>query len=95
VTVWGTQLSVRVGDYGVSQDLRRWVNNGLMTLFFFVVGLEARREFDMGELPDRRRIALPLAAGIGGMLYRSRSSAARTPDVSPPRTVCSGLRWQP
>jgi len=67
-TVWGTQLSVRIGDSGVSQDLRHWVNGGLMTFFFFVVGLEARREFDMGELRDRRRLALPLAAGIGGML---------------------------
>ncbi len=65
--VWGTQLSIRVGDSGVSQDLRRWVNSGLMTLFFFVVGLEARREFDMGELRDRRRLALPLTAGVAGM----------------------------
>jgi Na+/H+ antiporter NhaA len=67
-TVWGTQLSVRLGDWGVSQNLRQWVNNGLMTLFFFVVGLEARREFDMGELRERRRLALPLAAGVGGMV---------------------------
>src|SRR5919197_2011002 len=67
-TVWTTQLAVRIGDHGVSEDLRRWVNSGLMTFFFFVVGLEARREFDMGELRDRRRLALPLAAGIGGML---------------------------
>jgi Na+/H+ antiporter NhaA len=66
--VWGTPLSVRVGDHGVSESLRRWVNSGLMTLFFFVVGLEARREFDMGELRDRRRLALPLAAGVAGML---------------------------
>jgi Na+/H+ antiporter NhaA len=66
--VWGTPLSVRVGDRGVAQDLRHWVNNGLMTLFFFVVGLEARREFDMGELRERRRLALPLAAGVGGMV---------------------------
>jgi len=65
---WGTPLSIRVGDAGISQDLRHWVNDGLMTLFFFVVGLEARREYDMGELRDRRRIALPLLAGIGGML---------------------------
>ncbi|NVI91511.1 Na+/H+ antiporter NhaA [Actinomadura sp. BRA 177] len=65
---WGTQGSVRVGDAGITRDLRDWVNGGLMTLFFFVVGLEARREFDMGELRDRRRVALPLAAGLGGML---------------------------
>ena len=42
-TVWHTQLSIRVGGSGVSQDLRGWVNTGLMTFFFFVVGLEARR----------------------------------------------------
>jgi Na+/H+ antiporter NhaA len=67
-TVWHTLLSVRIGDAGVSQDLRHWVNDGLMTLFFFVVGLEARREFDLGDLRDRRRLILPFAAGIGGML---------------------------
>ncbi|WP_395103724.1 Na+/H+ antiporter NhaA [Actinomadura sp. SCN-SB] len=66
--VWETPLSVGVGDHALSQDLRHWVNNGLMTLFFFNVGLEARREFDMGELRDRRRVALPLAAGLGGIV---------------------------
>src|ERR1022692_3404423 len=66
--LWGTQLSVRFGGTGVSQDLHGWVNSGLMTFFFLVVGLEARREFDMGELRDRRRVALPLLAGIGGMI---------------------------
>jgi Na+/H+ antiporter NhaA len=65
--VWQTTLSIRVGHTGMSHDLRYWLNSGLMTLFFFVVGLEARREFDMGELRERRRVALPLAAGIGGM----------------------------
>ena len=65
--VWHTTLSIRVGGSGVSQDLRHWLNDGLMTFFFFVVGLEARREFDMGELRERRRLALPVAAGIGGM----------------------------
>ena len=45
-----------------------WVNSGLMTFFFFVVGLEARREFDLGELRERRRFALPFAAGLGGMV---------------------------
>ncbi|MEU8123565.1 Na+/H+ antiporter NhaA [Spirillospora sp. NPDC049024] len=66
--VWETRASIRIGGAGLSQDLRTWVNSGLMTVFFFVVGLEARREFDMGELRDRRRFALPLAAGVGGMV---------------------------
>jgi Na+/H+ antiporter NhaA len=66
--VWRTQLTVRVGGAGVSLDLRSWVNSGLMTFFFFVFGLEARREFDMGELRERRRLALPVAAGLGGLV---------------------------
>src|SRR5438067_4691850 len=66
-TVWQTHLSVRVGGSGVAMDLRHWVNSGLMTFFFFVVGLEARRELDIGELRQRRRIALPILAGLGGM----------------------------
>jgi Na+/H+ antiporter NhaA len=65
--VWSTDLSIRVGSAGISQDVQHWVNDGLMTFFFFVVGLEARREFDMGELRERRRFALPLLAGLGGM----------------------------
>jgi Na+/H+ antiporter NhaA len=66
--LWSTHLSIRVGSHGISQDLQHWLNDGLMTFFFFVVGLEARREFDMGELRERRRFALPLLAGIGGMI---------------------------
>jgi Na+/H+ antiporter NhaA len=66
-SLWGTTLSIDFGDAGVALDLRHWVNSGLMTFFFFVVGLEARREFDLGELRERRRFALPLLAGIGGM----------------------------
>jgi Na+/H+ antiporter NhaA len=66
--VWDAQLSIRLGGSGIAHDLRWWVNSGLMTLFFFVVGLEARREFDMGELRERRRLALPVAAGLGGMV---------------------------
>ncbi len=67
-SVWHTALSIRIGGAGITQDLRHWVNNGLMTLFFFVVGLEARREFDLGDLRDRRRLALPFLAGVGGMI---------------------------
>jgi Na+/H+ antiporter NhaA len=66
--VWHTTLSIQIGSHGLSHTLRYWLNDGLMTLFFFVVGLEARREFDLGELRDRRRVALPLATGIGGMV---------------------------
>jgi len=66
-TVWHTALSIRVGHWSVAQDLRGWVNSGLMTLFFFVVGLEARREFDVGELRERRRVTLPMLAGVAGM----------------------------
>src|SRR4051794_17476018 len=66
--VMTTTFSVRIGDHALAHDVRYWLNSGLMTLFFFVVGLEARREFDMGELRERRRITLPLAAGVGGML---------------------------
>ncbi|HEX7310831.1 MAG TPA: Na+/H+ antiporter NhaA [Gaiellaceae bacterium] len=65
--LWTTMLSIQVGDAGVALDLRDWVNSGLMTLFFLVLGLEARREFDLGEFRERRRFALPLMAGIGGM----------------------------
>ncbi|MFJ5264886.1 Na+/H+ antiporter NhaA [Streptomyces sp. NPDC088387] len=65
---WHTHLSVGLGGHELSLTLREWVNSGLMALFFFVVGLEARREFDMGELRDRSRLALPLAAGAAGML---------------------------
>ena len=67
-TVWTTPLSVRLGDLGITEDLRRWVNDGLMTFFFFVVGLEVRRELGMGELRERRRVAVPVIAALGGMV---------------------------
>ena len=67
-TVWRTTLSLRLGDHGVTRDLRTWVNSGLMTFFFLVVGLEARREIDLGDLRDRRRLVLPFVAGALGML---------------------------
>jgi Na+/H+ antiporter NhaA len=65
---WHTDLSIHLGDMSVELTLREWVNSGLMTLFFLVVGLEARREFDLGDLRDRRRFILPAAAGIVGMI---------------------------
>src|SRR5579884_1518850 len=65
--VWNTTLSFHLGTRALAHTLRYWINAGLMTFFFLVVGLEARREFDLGELRERRRLTLPLAAGLGGM----------------------------
>jgi Na+/H+ antiporter NhaA len=66
--VWSTALSVNVASRGIAMDLREFVNSGLMALFFLVVGLEARREWDMGELRVRSRVTLPFLAGLGGMI---------------------------
>nr|WP_233562953.1 Na+/H+ antiporter NhaA [Micromonospora musae] len=66
--VWRTQLALRLGNLELSRDLHTWINSGLMTLFFLVVGLETRREFDLGDLRDRRRFVLPSLAGVIGML---------------------------
>src|ERR671922_2683882 len=62
---WTTHLSIMVGDEAISLDLRAWVSDGLMTLFFLVVGLEARREIDTGVFRERRRIALVAFAAPG------------------------------
>jgi Na+/H+ antiporter NhaA len=64
---WTTTLSIQVGSEGISMDLRHWVTEGLMAFYFLVVGLEARREFDLGSLRERRRITLPVTAALGGM----------------------------
>ena len=66
--VLGTRVSVLVGGGGVTASVHEFVNSGLMAFFFLVVGLEARREFDVGELRVRSRLALPAAVGLGGML---------------------------
>jgi Na+/H+ antiporter NhaA len=66
-SVWTTNLSIRLGDGGIGQDLRHWVNQGLMTFFFLVLGLEFKRELDLGQLRERRRITLPLTAAVSGM----------------------------
>jgi Na+/H+ antiporter NhaA len=67
-SVWSTALSVRIGSAGIAANLRVWVNEGLMTVFFLVVGLEAKREFDLGELRERRRVVIPVLAALGGIL---------------------------
>jgi NhaA family Na+:H+ antiporter len=65
---WSTPAELRLGTWAIGDDLRHWVNDGLMTLFFLVVGLEIKREFQTGELQDRRAAALPVVAAIGGMI---------------------------
>jgi Na+/H+ antiporter NhaA len=65
---WTTRLSISLGGRSLDDDLRGWLNSGLMTLFFLVIGLESRREFDLGDLRERRRFVLPLVAGLTGMV---------------------------
>lgn len=67
-SLWNTEVSVAVGQHGVSMDLRHWLNDGLMTLFFLLVGLEIKRELVEGELADKRHAALPAIAAAGGMI---------------------------
>ncbi len=66
--LWGTELAFEVGQWTLALDLRHWVNDGLMALFFFVVGLEIKRELVVGELRRARTAALPVLAALGGMV---------------------------
>jgi len=66
--VWATRLAIQLGHWRLDLDLRHWLDEGLMALFFYVVGMEVRREWTIGELRDRMRVTIPLIAGIGGMV---------------------------
>ena len=64
---WTTDLSIRLGGDALTLDLRHWLNEGLMTFFFLVVGLEAKREIDVGELREKQRLTLPAVGALGGL----------------------------
>ncbi len=66
--LWQTRIGFTVGRFELYKPLLLWINDGLMTLFFFVVGLEIKREIVFGELRDPRKVALPAAAALGGMI---------------------------
>jgi len=66
--IWRIPLGFEIGDFQIRHSLKHWINDGLMAVFFFVIGLEVKREIVLGELRDLRRAALPIAAAIGGML---------------------------
>ena len=66
--LWDTYWGVTAGGSDFKMSLRHWVNDGLLTIFFLVVGLEIKREFTVGHLASRQTAALPIAAAIGGLL---------------------------
>jgi NhaA family Na+:H+ antiporter len=68
-TLWETHFTLTLGSLSLDESLVHWVNDGLMVIFFFLVGLEIKREVLVGELASFRRAALPLFAAVGGMLF--------------------------
>lgn len=83
--LWDFPLALTVGSFHVSEPLRFWLNEGLMTLFFVVIGLEIKREVLIGELASVKKAALPVIAAWGGMLFPALFFLA----LNPPGTVAS------
>ncbi|HEY7137311.1 MAG TPA: Na+/H+ antiporter NhaA [Acidimicrobiia bacterium] len=83
--LWDSTLRIGWGDTSISQDLRHWTNDALMALFFFVVGLEIKRELVRGELHDPRTAALPAVAAAGGMIVPPLVFLAVNVDGGAPR----------
>jgi NhaA family Na+:H+ antiporter len=69
LAIWETHFQFSIGSFSMDHSLRHWINDGLMAIFFFIVGLEVKREMVLGELRELRKAALPIAAAIGGMVF--------------------------
>lgn len=67
--LWHTYISISFGGKALNYSLHHWINDGLMVIFFFVVGLEIKRELLVGELSSAKKASLPIAAAIGGMIF--------------------------
>jgi NhaA family Na+:H+ antiporter len=67
--IWHTKISIFISGTGLEYSLHHWINDGLMAIFFFVVGLEIKRELLVGELSSFKKASLPVAAALGGMLF--------------------------
>jgi len=80
--MWTAPLALGVGEAAFRLPLREWINDGLLTVFFFVVGLEIKREFTVGRLASRRAAALPFAAALGGMLVPAAIYLAVAPGAA-------------
>jgi Na+:H+ antiporter, NhaA family len=66
--LWTTELTIDLGGHAITEDLRHWINDGLMTLFFFVIGLEIKQELTNGQLARPRDAVIPAAGALGGMI---------------------------
>jgi NhaA family Na+:H+ antiporter len=80
---WEIAVNLHIGGFALNETLREVVNDGLMTIFFFVVGLEIKRELAVGELRDRKAAGLPVVAALGGMIFPALIYLAFVHDLGP------------
>lgn len=79
-TLWNVSLSIGIGSLAFSQSLHFLINDGLMTIFFLVVGMEIRREIREGALSERSQASLPIAAAVGGVIAPAAIFLALNPE---------------